>query len=292
VPPGASTRQAPAPTTGPGAGRVRTGAGRHRRRWSTGRRRRVHHRWSRRPRWWSSRRGRPWRWRSGGTARSPRRRLRRRCASPPRGVVGPLPQPAGDDHPAALGEGFGDVSAGCRHRVQRRNNASPSFHSPLARSKIRGVEATVKSATATPDAVKRGSGSAVRFPTQSDSGISGHAVLLRVGDRVSLGDDVVGGDLPALAVSRPANPRRFIGGRGGRERSGGDLGGRRGGPDGCRPVQRQPGRGRGGRDVISAVDSPAPLATAGGGCRAAAALSLWRPSGEPVSRSIASLAVV
>src|SRR6201996_1742631 len=49
--------------------------------------------------------------------------------------------------------------------LQRRNSASPSFHSPLWRSKVRGVDATVKFATAAPDGVKRSSGSAVRLPT-------------------------------------------------------------------------------------------------------------------------------
>ena len=56
-------------------------------------------------------------------------------------------------------------SAGSRHAVQRRNSASPSRHSPDWRWNVRGVEATVKLATATPFGVKRSSGSAVRFPT-------------------------------------------------------------------------------------------------------------------------------
>ena len=56
-------------------------------------------------------------------------------------------------------------SAGWRHTLQRRNSASPSFHSPDWRSKVRGVEATVKFATAAPEGVKRSSGSAVRLPT-------------------------------------------------------------------------------------------------------------------------------
>src|SRR6185369_12018888 len=56
-------------------------------------------------------------------------------------------------------------SAASRQMLQRRNSASPSFHSPLWRSKMRGVDATVKLATAAPDGVKRSSGSAVRFPT-------------------------------------------------------------------------------------------------------------------------------
>src|ERR1700761_3488633 len=48
--------------------------------------------------------------------------------------------------------------------LQRRNSASPSFHSPDWRSNVRGVDATVKLATAAPDGVKRSSGSAVRVP--------------------------------------------------------------------------------------------------------------------------------
>src|SRR3954453_4518565 len=56
-------------------------------------------------------------------------------------------------------------SAGCRHTLHPMNSASPSFHSPDWRSKVRGVEATVKFATAAPDGVKRSSGSAVRLPT-------------------------------------------------------------------------------------------------------------------------------
>src|SRR4249920_2055850 len=56
-------------------------------------------------------------------------------------------------------------SAGWRHALQRRNSDSPSFHSPDWRSKVRGVDATVKLATAAPDGVNRSSGSAVRLPT-------------------------------------------------------------------------------------------------------------------------------
>src|ERR1044072_2216743 len=48
--------------------------------------------------------------------------------------------------------------------LHRRKSASPSFHSPLWRSNVRGVEATVKLATAAPDCVNRSSGSAVRLP--------------------------------------------------------------------------------------------------------------------------------
>src|ERR1700743_2987033 len=56
-------------------------------------------------------------------------------------------------------------SADCRQMLHRRNSASPSFHSPLWRSKVRGVDATVKLAPAAPEGVKRSSGSAVRLPT-------------------------------------------------------------------------------------------------------------------------------
>src|SRR3954469_9262665 len=56
-------------------------------------------------------------------------------------------------------------SAAWRQMEQRRNSASPSFHSLLLRSKVRGVDAMVNDATAAPDGVKRSSGSAVRLPT-------------------------------------------------------------------------------------------------------------------------------
>src|SRR5690606_36933201 len=56
-------------------------------------------------------------------------------------------------------------SAASRQMEQRRKSASPSFHSCVWRSKMRGVDAIVNDATATPDAVKRNSGSATRFPT-------------------------------------------------------------------------------------------------------------------------------
>jgi hypothetical protein len=56
-------------------------------------------------------------------------------------------------------------SAASRQIEQRMNRVSPSFHSLAWRSKVRGVDATVKLATAAPDGVKRSSGSAVRFPT-------------------------------------------------------------------------------------------------------------------------------
>src|SRR5215217_4636763 len=56
-------------------------------------------------------------------------------------------------------------SAACRHTAQFRNIASPSRHSLVWRSNVRGVDATVKLATAAPEGVKRSSGSAVRLPT-------------------------------------------------------------------------------------------------------------------------------
>ena len=56
-------------------------------------------------------------------------------------------------------------SAASRQTEQRRNSASPSFHSLVWRSNVRGVDATVKFATAAPFGVKRSSGSAVRLPT-------------------------------------------------------------------------------------------------------------------------------
>src|SRR6266496_873636 len=55
-------------------------------------------------------------------------------------------------------------SAIWRHAEHRRNSASPSFHSLVCLSNVRGVDATVNDATAAPLGVKRSSGSAVRFP--------------------------------------------------------------------------------------------------------------------------------
>ena len=56
-------------------------------------------------------------------------------------------------------------SAACRHTEQVRNSASPSFHSLVCRSKVRGVDAIRKFATAAPEGVKRSSGSSTRLPT-------------------------------------------------------------------------------------------------------------------------------
>ena len=64
-------------------------------------------------------------------------------------------------------------SAASRQLEQGMNRVSPSFHLPVWRSKVRGVEATVKEATAAPEDVKRSSGSAVS-PDDGDDGVSGH----------------------------------------------------------------------------------------------------------------------
>src|SRR6478672_2274491 len=56
-------------------------------------------------------------------------------------------------------------SAAWRQTEQERNSASPSFHSLVCRSKVRGVDAIRNFATAAPDAVKRSSGSSTRLPT-------------------------------------------------------------------------------------------------------------------------------
>src|SRR6476661_9605598 len=55
-------------------------------------------------------------------------------------------------------------SAASRQTEQRMNRVSPSFHSLLWRSNARGVDATVKLATAAPDGVNRSSGSPVMLP--------------------------------------------------------------------------------------------------------------------------------
>src|SRR3954465_7765209 len=74
-------------------------------------------------------------------------------------------------------------SAGWRHTLQRRNSVSPSFHSPDWRSKLRGVDATVKLATAAPDGVNRSSGSAVRLPTTVMTGSPAIAAASARGSR-------------------------------------------------------------------------------------------------------------
>ena len=55
-------------------------------------------------------------------------------------------------------------SAASRHTAARRNRVSPSFHSLLFRSNVRGVLAMVKLATGEPDGVNLSSTSAVRLP--------------------------------------------------------------------------------------------------------------------------------
>ena len=96
----------------------------------------------------------------------PRRpRARRRCASrPPWSRTSRCLQPAGDDDPHAAGERLGDVLRLLRQTEQRMKRVSPSFHSLVCRSNRRGVDATVKFATAAPDGVNRSSGSFVRLP--------------------------------------------------------------------------------------------------------------------------------
>src|SRR6201986_3783700 len=56
-------------------------------------------------------------------------------------------------------------SAACRHTFTVRRRLSPSFHSLVALSRNRGVDATRKVATGWPDGVNRSSGSATRLPT-------------------------------------------------------------------------------------------------------------------------------
>src|SRR5215471_3254073 len=55
-------------------------------------------------------------------------------------------------------------SAAWRQTLQVRKRLSPSFHSPLALSRYRGVEATRNLATAWPVGVYRSSGSSTRLP--------------------------------------------------------------------------------------------------------------------------------
>src|SRR3954468_21314469 len=55
-------------------------------------------------------------------------------------------------------------SAMSRNAVQFMNSGSPSFHSPDARSRVRGVDAIVNFTIAVPFGRNRSSGSATRLP--------------------------------------------------------------------------------------------------------------------------------
>src|SRR5436305_14030940 len=57
-------------------------------------------------------------------------------------------------------------SAACRQTLHERKRLSPSFHSLVALSRNRGVDAMRNLATAAPLGVNRSSGSSTRFPTR------------------------------------------------------------------------------------------------------------------------------
>src|ERR1700691_2298551 len=82
-------------------------------------------------------------------------------------------------------------SAACRQTLQDRKRLSPSFHSLVALSRNRGVEAIRKVATGWPDAVNRSSGSATRLPT-TVIGVSPAAIVaLQVDSRTNGGMSAV-----------------------------------------------------------------------------------------------------
>src|SRR5580700_9461819 len=88
-------------------------------------------------------------------------------------------------------------SAACRHTLHLRNSASPSRHSFVALSRNRGVDATVKFATACPVGVYRSSGSPHRFPmiviVVSPAAIAGFSSLTAGPARCGAdGDDMLG----------------------------------------------------------------------------------------------------
>ena len=108
----------------------------------------------------------PWRWRTSATGRPRRPGSRRRCASRPRAFR----TAASAGCPARR---RASPSAGTPRRSPRpaarpsRTGTAPRRPSTRwsARSKVRGVEAIRKLATAAPDGVKRSSGSSTRLPT-------------------------------------------------------------------------------------------------------------------------------
>src|ERR1700734_1250217 len=82
-------------------------------------------------------------------------------------------------------------SAACRQTLHVRKRLSPSFHSLVALSRMRGVEAIRKVATGWPDAVNRSSGSATRLPT-TVIGVSPAAIVaLQVDSRTNGGVSAV-----------------------------------------------------------------------------------------------------
>src|ERR1700734_216454 len=78
-------------------------------------------------------------------------------------------------------------SAACRQTLHVRKRLSPSFHSLVALSRMRGVEAIRKVATGWPDAVNRSSGSATRLPTTVIGVAPAAIVALQVDSRTSGG---------------------------------------------------------------------------------------------------------
>ena len=69
------------------------------------------------------------------------------------------------DHPGAPGEAFGHVLGGLTPDGAPQEQRLAVLPLLALAVEMRGVDATVKFATAAPDGVNRSSGSAVRFPT-------------------------------------------------------------------------------------------------------------------------------
>ena len=153
------------PRCGPAVSRSPRRPARRRNRRHSGRRHPARRRRSRRP---GRRRARSWRpssWRSAARGRPRRPRARRRCASRPpwSSYVRLRSRPLTITRVPRVSDSA-TFSAASRHTEHRMKRVSPSFHSFDCRSNVRGVEATVKFATAAPEGVKRSSGSLVRLP--------------------------------------------------------------------------------------------------------------------------------
>ncbi len=65
-------------------------------------------------------------------------------------------------------------SAACRQTEQVRNRPSPSFHSLVCRSKMRGVDATRNFATAAPDGGEAQLGVVDEIADDRDDGLACH----------------------------------------------------------------------------------------------------------------------
>src|SRR5664280_1917106 len=96
------------------------------------------------------------------------------------GLVGTLPQTPGDDHPGALGEGFGDVLGGLPPQRAAQEQGVPVLPLPAGPVEHPGRGRHGEVGDGHPGLGETQFRVGGQVPDQGDSGISGHDVLLRV----------------------------------------------------------------------------------------------------------------